>query len=373
MAAKRTRAKGIVHLRERKLTDGSKSLYLDIYSHNKRYTKSLNLKIYPVRTPIDKEHNAKTQQLAETLRAEKQIELQHTQHGIQDDDQLDRSFLNYFWELTEKRKASQGNYGNWDSVHKHLQKYAGQDVSFGDLDKFFVLGFKEYLMEDAVTKSEVPLSPNSQSSYFNKLKTAIKQAQADGIIKTNPAFGVKGIKAETPEREYLTMEELRKIAKADCKYPILKEAFLFSCITGLRWSDIQKLTWSEIHDNNEGSRIVFRQKKTKGMEYLPMSKQAREMIGERRDGEERVFQGLKYSTYHNLELLRWAMRAGIMKHITFHSGRHTYATLQLTMGTDIYTVSKLLGHSEIRTTQIYGKIIDQKKEEAVERIPPINL
>ena len=371
MAVKRTRSKGIVHLRQKELVNGSIRLYLDIYSHNKRIKKSLGLKLVKVESPLDKENNAKTLQIAETLRAEKQIELQYSQHGIQDDDQQDRSFLDYFSELTEKRKASKGNYGNWDSVYKHLRKYTGQDVTFRDLDKDFVQGFKEYLMEDAITKSEVPLSPNSQSSYFNKLKTSIKQAQADGIIKTNPAFGVKGIKPETPERVHLTIEEVRAIAKAECKYPVLKQAFLFSCVTGLRWSDIQKLTWSEVHDEENKSKIVFRQKKTKGQEYLSINKQAREMIGERQDGEVRVFQGLKYSAYHNLELLRWAMRAGISKHITFHTGRHSYATLLLTYDVGIYTVSKLLGHSEIRTTQIYGKIVDKLKEEAVEKIPPI--
>jgi integrase len=117
-----------------------------------------------------------------------------------------------------------------------------------------------------------------------------------------------------------------------------------------------------------GYYIRFRQQKTKGAETLPVSEQAFGLLGERKEPEERVFKGLKYSAWHNLKLQQWMMRAGISKTITFHCARHTYATLQLTAGTDIYTVSKLLGHRELKTTQIYAKIIDDKKKEAANKI-----
>ena len=88
---------------------------------------------------------------------------------------------------------------------------------------------------------------------------------------------------------------------------------------------------------------------------------------------EKVFVGLKYSAYMNVALTNWMMKAGITKHITFHCARHTFAVLQRTHNTDIYTLSKLLGHSEVKTTQIYAKIIDEKKREAINRIPSITL
>ncbi|NOZ46966.1 MAG: tyrosine-type recombinase/integrase [Chlorobi bacterium] len=100
---------------------------------------------------------------------------------------------------------------------------------------------------------------------------------------------------------------------------------------------------------------------------------ARNLLGNKDLHEERVFKGLKYSAWHNLKLQLWVMKAGISKTITFHCGRHTYATLQLTFGTDIYTVSKLLGHKELKTTQVYAKIINQKKVDAANAIPDINL
>ncbi|MFD2790450.1 site-specific integrase [Arenibacter sp. H213] len=190
---------------------------------------------------------------------------------------------------------------------------------------------------------------------------------------------VKGFSAGESTREYLTSDELQKLSKTPCSIPLLKRAFLFSTLSGIRWSDINKLKWSEVRDegtDNSGDlifRIVFQQKKTEGVEYLYISEQARELLGERRGPNDRVFKGLRYSAHMNLQLLRWCMFAGINKHITFHSARHTNAVLLLENGADIYTVSKRLGHREIRTTEIYAKIIDKKMKEAANLLPKLNL
>ena len=250
-----------------------------------------------------------------------------------------------------------------------MKAFIPQDISFEFVNRQFVQDFKEYLDKKAIAHGNQKLSQNSKYSYFNKLRAALKQAVKDGIIPHNPAEGVEAFKQGEPEREFLTLDELQACVKAECDIPQLKTAFIFSCLTGLRWSDIQKLLWSEVqHSNEMGYYIRFRQKKTKGAETLPISEQAFNLLGERHDKDERVFKGLKYSAWHNLKLQQWVMRAGISKTITFHCARHTYATLQLTMGTDIYTVSKLLGHRELKTTQVYAKIIDDKKKEAATKI-----
>ena len=194
-------------------------------------------------------------------------------------------------------------------------------------------------------------------SYFNKLRACINQAFEDGIIPHNPLRGIEGFKVEERERVYLTLEEVKAMAAAECKYPILRRAFLFSCLTGLRKSDIEKMKWKEVRQQGEFTRIVFRQKKTGGQEYI--------------DINPHVFPNFSYSSYYLMELKRWAVRAGITKNITFHSGRHTFAVLMLDLGADIYTVQKLLGHKEIHTTQIYANIMDKKKQEAAMLIPQI--
>ena len=161
--------------------------------------------------------------------------------------------------------------------------------------------------------------------------------------------------------------------KVECRYEVLQRAFIFSCLTGLRWSDIHKLKWKEVHFTNEGGRIHYYQKKTKHLEYLDVSKQSLSYLGEKGTDEDKPFEGLKYSSYFNVSLTQWMLKAGITKHITFHCARHTHATLLLTNGVDIYTVSKLLGHKEIKTTQIYARIIDEKKKEAVNKIPSLKI
>ena len=217
------------------------------------------------------------------------------------------------------------------------------------------------------------MSANTKISYFNKVKAALKQAFRERIIYENPADLVPGFPKAEVKRPFLTHEEVQKLAKTECRIPILKKAFLFACLTGLRYSDIAKLTWKEVWESETEIRLVFNQKKTDGLEYLYISENARELMGERKDPEDKVFEGLRYSAQTTNILMKWAIKAGVYKEFTFHSSRHTNAVLMLENGADIYTVSKRLGHKELRTTEIYAKIVDQKQREAASIIPNINL
>jgi len=362
-----------VVLRQRKKGD-KVSLYLDYYSQGNRQYEYLQLYLTPdpekgKLTKEQKEENRKTLALAEAIRSKRHLEIQNGIYGFQDQSKQKGSFLRYVEYLAEKRKDSKGNYDNWDSTLKHLKKFAKTDVIFNQIDKRWLESFKEYLRKEAKTPAMRSLSQNTQSSYYNKVRAALREAYKEAIIQRNPADETDGVKPGEPEREFLTYDELQAVAKVDCEIPVLKQAFLFSALTGLRWSDINKLVWAEVQRSKEiGYYIRFRQQKTKGAETLPISEQASGLLGERGNPEDRVFLGLKYSAWHNLKLQQWVMKAGISKTITFHCARHTYATLQLTLGTDIYTVSKLLGHKDLKTTQVYAKIIDEKKKEAANKI-----
>ncbi len=361
-----------VTLRERK-KNNKISLYLDYYHKGKRKTEYLRLYLDPSpKTKEQRELNKKTKKLATSICAKRQIEIQNGFYGFKNDAKLEASFTEYINSLAEKRYASKGNYGNWISMLKHFKAFSNKDILFKDLDRDLVKDFRKYLDEKASARAGKKLSQNSKHSYFGKFTAAIKEAVKDKFILTNPATGIPHFKQAEPQREFLTLEELQNVANTKCELPVLKKAFLFSCLTGLRFSDIKKLKWSEVqHSKEMGYYIRFRQQKTDGVETLPISNQAREILGEE-GNKEIVFKDLHYSAWSNMKLQQWMMRAGISKNITFHCARHTYATLQLTLGTDIYTVSKLLGHKELRTTQIYAKVIDDKKKEAANRIQ-INL
>jgi integrase len=170
------------------------------------------------------------------------------------------------------------------------------------------------------------------------------------------------------QRNFLTLDELNKLVKTNCYDPMLKRAFLFSCLTGLRKSDITSLIWSELELIDKRYAIRFRQQKTKGIETLWISDQAFSLLGEPGKPEEKVFPGLKINSYYSKYLFLWLHEAGITKKISFHCARHTFATLQISQSTDLYTVSKMLGHKNIKTTAIYAKVIDKLKQDAADRI-----
>ena len=374
-----------VHLRERLLENGSKSLYLDIIRNGKRSREYLKLYLIPPKNAVDREQNRQTLATAQAIKAKRQIDLQNGEYDFTRPAKANVRFLEYYRKMCEERLKTpdtKGNWGNWHSCLKHLELYCDESTTFKDINKEWILGFKDYLnnvnkdeykaVGKGYVKGFVPLSQNSKVSYFNKLRACLNHAYQERIITYNPMVAVEGFKAEETERSFLTLDEIRKVAATPCKYITLKRAFLFSCLTGLRKSDIEKLTWGQIQKFDDYTRIVFKQKKTKGQEYLDISPEAEIYLGSRKRDEERVFEGFKYGSWVSLELRRWMLEAGITKDITFHCARHTFAVLMLNLGADIYTVSKLLGHREIGTTQIYVRVLDKTKQEAVSLIPKIN-
>ena len=281
-------------------------------------------------------------------------------------------FIKYFEELKEKRhkNSSKSIQVNWNRELTLLKQYTeGRPMFFGDIDLNLIEDYKEYLINAPQGGSKTgTISRNTASTYFSIFKAALHQAFIDGYLTIDLAAKSKNIYYEESQREYLTLEELNKLAATPCDSPILKRAALFSALTGFRHSDIKQLKWKDLIKDQEHYRILFTQQKTKGVEYMPISDQAYQLCGERGDYDRLIFEGLQDPSWISRPIAKWIEAAGITKHITFHCFRHTYATLQLTLGTDIYTVSKMLGHKKVTTTQIYAKIVDEKKEAAADAI-----
>ena len=372
-----------VKLRKKAISGNRQSLYLDFYPaiphpETGEPTRREFLRLYlfeKAKNPIHKKHNKETYQLAEQIRQKKENNLNkpeiytgYEKEQLKIKEQGEKNFVEYFKTLADKRKAS--NHDNWVSAYKYLESFTKGFLKFADLNERFCNEFKEYLLITKSNKSnKTTLSQNSAVSYFNKFKAALKQAYKDGYLPYDLNSKISPIKQAETRRNFLTVEELNRLVKTECNNPLLKRAALFSALTGLRFSDIKNLVWSEIHHSVEnGYSIQFTQQKTKGVEVLPISEQAYSLLGEHKEPTDKVFEGLTYSAYENKNLYQWIGAAGITKDITFHCFRHTFATLQLSKGTDIYTVSKMLGHRELKTTQIYAKIIDQTKREAADKI-----
>jgi len=377
-----------VKLRQKKISKGRKSLYLDFYPpiphpETGKPTRREFLGLYifeKPKTPFDKQHNSETLKIAESIRQKREnflnkpeIYSEYEKEQLRKKELGEQNFIDYFRKLANKRKGS--NYDNWISALNYLEAFTNGNLKFADLNERFFEDFKEYLLNTKSKKSDkTTLSQNSAVSYFNKVKAALKQAYKDGILQYDLNAKIEPIKQVETRRNFLTIEELNSLVKTECDNPLLKRAALFSVLTGLRFSDIKNLVWGDLeYIENNGYFIQFKQQKTKGVEMMPISEQAYSFTNGKEnpkdmEQDKHVFENLPYSTYHNKQLAKWILNAGITKKITFHCFRHTFATLQLSHGTDIYTVSKMLGHRELKTTQIYAKIVDESKRKAADKI-----
>tara|TARA_R110000764_G_scaffold220317_1_gene308534 strand:+ start:758 stop:1912 length:1155 start_codon:yes stop_codon:yes gene_type:complete len=376
-----------VTLRQKKISKGRKSLYLDFYppipNHKTgKPTRREFLGQYifeKTKSPIDKIHNTETLKLCQSIRQKREnflnkpeIYSEYEKQQLQIKELGEQCFVAYFKKLANKRKSS--NHDNWVSALKYLDTFTNGSLKFAELNTVVLEDFKDYLLTTKSNRSDkTTLSQNSAVSYFNKVKAALKQAYKDGILQDNLNAKVKPIKELETRRHFLTYKELTHLAKTPCKCERTKRVSLFSALTGLRHCDIQKLTWGELEFiENEGYFIKYDQQKTKAVEMLPISEQAYNFTNGQPNPNEmpqdsKVFKGVKY-TNTRYNFTKWFAASKIQKKITFHCLRHTYSTLQLHAGTDIYTVSKMLGHKSIKTTQLYAKIVDETKRAAANKI-----
>ena len=380
-----------VRIRFKQLSNGNQSIYLEYYTGDvirkenyvggKRKYEFLKLYLIPERTREDKAKNEATLALAKAIQSKRIVEVQNDAHGFQNTNKSRVNLLDYL-ENIGKQSAEQGsrNYARTVlNTVRALKLFRGDYIAFRDVDKEFLSEFTDYLRQMpkaskyGVLKAGGRLSNNSVVSYYGTLRTAINRAYKEGIIAVNPTkefdFASK-VRQEPSRREYLTIDELKTLINTECRHEIVKRAFLFSCLCGLRVSDIRKLRWCDLQRSGGRVRIEITMQKTKEPLYLPISDEALKWLPERGEANDSDFIfPLTHEGTVNDTLQHWAKVAGITKHISFHVARHTHATMMLTLGADLYTVSKLLGHKNIATTQIYAKIVDKKKEEAIGLIP----
>lgn len=373
------KTKDPVKLRSKTLKNGNLSLYLDIYSKGQRKYEFLRLYLIPEQSRADKEHNRHCLQLAHSIRMRRLVELQKTLYTDGASFQKQHSnFLDYIDLFIKSHKKAYRSLST--GLKNHLKRYKGPVIPFCEINKSFLIGFHRYLSKAQVCGNVSKhqhrlLSQGTQWNYFNILSRLLNKAHREGYLNSNPMRELtpeeRPRRAE-PKKTYLVLEELKKLAATPFNRREVKEAFLFSCLCGLRFSDVKRLQWNNLLTDSYGQTIAeIIQQKTGSLLYLPISTEAMKQLPATNRQEGLVFKELPDASLTGKILKKWTAIAGIRKKVTFHVARHTFATLSLTYGADLYTISKLLGHSNIRVTQIYADIISEKKREAVNAIPPI--
>lgn len=362
--------KEIIRLRRKRIQSGE-SLYLDSYFKGKRRYEFLRLYLIPERTKADKLKNEQTLRLANTIKSKRLVELFNNKYGFSNE-KPEVNLIQYI-RLVMENKERQGKIGiksTFETLIYHLTKYRGTRILLSDLDDRYTQGFVLYLSTAISRTSGKTLKTSSQHNIYTSLKTIVHQAIKDDLLTTDPTKSIDPPRMILPHKEFLTEEELKRLIQTPCSKEIVKRSFLFCCFTGLRISDVRELTWKKVIFEEQGVHINYRQKKTKIENYVPLSENAISVLPPKDDKSDSdpVFL-LPQETTIRKTLKEWMTNAKIDKHITFHSSRHTCATLLLNSGVDIYTVKEILGHTDIGTTMKYTKVIDKTKRIAVNKIP----
>ena len=361
-----------IKLRAKHLVDGSQSLYLDCYRKGHRAYEFLGLYLLPEHTPHDRQHNNTALQTAQAIKACKTIEWSIMQLGARSLVPPDNIRLADWLNTLIKNDLSK--HKKTDRQYKYLIKllaqYQGDRTRLCDIDKNFCSGFLEFLQQvpNSKTRRRQPLAEVTRKNYYRRFNYALNTAVRKGLLAVNPFTQIDSDekpKDHEKPKTYLTIDELRTLTITPCARPEIKKAFMFSCFCGLRISDIKALKWKHIVKNGNKTSLELIMQKTQMPIYIKLSEAALQWLPAHGDTNEAVFR-LPAAPTINRHLKHWTETAHIDKKVTFHTARHTFATTLLTLGADIYTTSKLLGHTDIKTTQIYAKIVDKKKDAAID-------
>ena len=363
------------------------SLYLDIYKDGKRTYKFLEKQLMPEieGDTMAKIRNANTLNEVTQIKAQEILKLES--EPLYSSNMGKMLFVDWLCSYKEKR-AKTGQSSARASIIECVRNIAQQyqpTAKIKDIDKNYILGFVDFMQNDYKTKGQIlwngtktsgkKLAKSTIKTYFDTLNAALNLAEKERVISKNPIKLLEAeerVKKAKTEREFLTIDEVKTLINTPCKNDIVKQAFLFSCFCGLRYSDIIKLKWCDIYKGNNGMKARVIMKKTGDLLDMDLSKKALEHLPKRNKAadSDTIYKLPVISSIERI-LAKWAKAAGINKKVTFHTARHTFATMMLTLGADLYTTSKLLGHSDIKTTQIYAKIVDEKKREAVNLVNDI--
>ena len=375
--ARKTSAKNTkepVRLREKELANGVRSLYLDIYVNGKRSYEFLKLYLIPETNPQAKVQNENTMRAANTIKLNRILEITNNKAGLKNTS-IRAKILLKDWMETFRQAQEQKGVKDQKLIHNtvHALTAYNINVAMRDVNRDYIIGLTNFLRNDYRSPRGKKLKDYSVINYLGCLRNALNMAVREDVIADNPIMKLSAqdkVKAPESQREYLTVEEVQQLEATDSPYPHIKQAFLFACYTGLRCSDVRSITWGKIVKDGEKYRLHTVMFKTKRPFYIPLSKKAMQWMPERGDktDDELIFENIPVQVNTKLYLQPWLDKAGITKPITFHCSRHTFGTMMLTLGADIYTTSKLMGHTKVEVTQIYAKIINKKKDDAVSLI-----
>lgn len=356
-------------LRQRKLSDGRISLFIDFIKNGKHKYEFLNLYLLPETSEKIRRENQKVSRQADEILQERTVSYLITKSEERIVKDLSETPLTEFIDIIiDERTTKTHKRTNQLTTARYNLNLFRPGTKLCDIDKKFCMEYSMWLKTSYRTKWGNLLKSQTAFDYFWQLGIILKNAQRMGYLKSNPWNQLDNKdKVREPEREhrFLTLDEVKLLETTPYKKDMIRRAFLFACFCGLRISDVLNLKWQDIKDGNGYKYLTIIMKKTSKPITIPLTAKALEWLPGKIENEKVVFYGLPCESQIRKHLKKWARLAGISGKFHFHVSRHTYGTMLMTAGVDIYTASKMMGHSDIRATQLYANIIEQKKKEAV--------
>lgn len=343
-----------VHINQRPTKGGGFALHLDYRIGGKRVREFLKLYLVPQKTSSDKIKNEETMRLAVEMKNRRIRELDAGDLLVRPPSRT-RAVIAHEYLGRKSMGIGNENYRRNNMLMLKYLKTFDRNATLAEIDRDFFRRFMEYLLS-------LGMSANSANLYGKMLKARLHEAAIDGMIPSMPDFRGLLPKKEDSDVDFLTLEEIKSMLVTEAEENVVRP-FMFSCFTGLRYSDVMGLKWEDF----DGDVIAKRMKKTGDIVRVPLSANASRFLPERKESG-RVFARVPLNTMSR-KLKEWAENAGIRKNVHFHMSRHSFGTLTLEHGADIYTISKLMGHRSITTTQIYAKVLDKGRKKAVDAIP----
>jgi integrase/recombinase XerD len=350
-----------VTLRKRKNADGTTSLRLDIYYNGIRtYEKLELLKLSKPSNLVDRENNKRLLKQAEEIRVLRAADLQANGYNMETDTGKKtvvtvwmQSYVNGY-----DKKDKRNMQGALNRFSDYLMEVKKQGLTFGNLNALIIEDFIDYLENKSTGEGAV--------SYYNRFKKMIKQAYRKRMMKDNVLdFVERKVSGKAKKKDILTLDELRILAATPTEGHEIRKAFLFCCVTGLRWIDVKALTWQVIDIQNKQMNVA--QSKTGEVVNIQLNETAMKLLDQPQEPKQQVF-NLPTANGANKTLKAWVKRAKISKTITWHNARHSFGTNLIFNDVGILTAAKMLGHTTTKHTQRYVDISNEMKQKATSKI-----
>lgn len=361
-------------IRTRPLKNGNQSIYLEMHHEGKRSSECLHLYLVPEETDEDRKQNELTMLAAQHIRADRYQEAikKGFSHDLLEREDSDMKLVDYIMKEKERHeKMGQPPSGKFSHLTYWVNKIAPA-IQLKDVNRIFAEKLRDALVNTVSEKKGRPLKKATIEGLFWQFGNIMQRATDEGRANYRQIHlpSLKGLGEPADVREALTFDELQKLINTPCSHQKTRTAFLFSCATGIRYSDMKNIRWKNIVMHDDRIQLEMLQSKTKKYVYVPLNKLALSLIPERNDSpaDALVFMLPPDTNYLNEVMCRWVKAAGIDKHISYYCARHTFATLQYELGASLSTAQHNLGHCDINSTMSYTHILEGKKLEVTDSI-----